>query len=56
MSNRTDPLEDIQTEHVEPPEDQSSPVRPALVGSGMFLPGIIVFVIALAVIPYFVFR
>ena len=59
MSNRIDPQEEQRINEGTTADEQSSlepPVRPTLVGSGMFLPALIVFAIALVVILYFVFR
>ncbi len=61
MSNRTDPptQEDLTTTRETTTDEQSSltpPARPALVGSGMFLPALIVLAIAVVVIVYLAMR
>ncbi len=58
MSNRPNPSDESQVPPTSAADEQSSlkpPVRPTLVGSGMFLPALIVLAIALVVILYFFF-
>jgi hypothetical protein len=59
MSNRTDPAEDLSTNHGNLPDEQPSleePARPAIVASGMFLPALIILAIAIVVIVFFAVR
>ena len=58
MSNRPNPSDETQVPPTSSADEQSSikpPVRPTLVGSGMFLPALIVLAIALVVILYLFF-